>query len=246
MRKTQGEILALSFRELFSKSMLKLAFLPFIIIMVLFYALFFYFMSDVSFSGGTGLASVDYLLEISAVAWILTAFAYIFGIFALYWVGIFFAVILAGFFTPYIIAHLQRKHYSHIDIAGGYGTITNSLLFLLKTTLVMLFWFLVLVPLYFIPVVNVVAINLPFYYFFHKMLHFDVASNMLSKERHIVIKHRHGTSFRFYSLFLYLLSMIPFVVLVLPVFYILYLAINYFEYVVVSKDHNPHQPHQIS
>ncbi len=230
MKKTQGEIIALAIKELFTKKMLKLAFLPFIITILVFYFLLFYFMSDTSLSSSYGVETIDYIMQISAIAWIVTILAYVFGLFVLFWFGLFFAVILAGIFTPYIVRHLHQKYYGDITI-GGYGTLPNSIWFMLKTTFMMILWLLILLPLYFIPFINIIAINLPFYYFFHKMLHFDVASNMLSKERQVILNHRHKSSFRLYSLFLYFLSMIPFVVLILPVFYVLYIAINYFEYI---------------
>ncbi|RLA75733.1 MAG: hypothetical protein DRG11_00610 [Epsilonproteobacteria bacterium] len=238
MKKTQGEIFAIALKELFTPPMLKLAFLPFVVTVVLFYIVFFYFMSDVSLSSGTGVDIVDHILQISAIAWILTFLTYILGIFALFWLGLFVAVLIAGLFTPYIIKHLKHKRYVDIN-TNGYGTILNTLLFILKTTFLMIFWFFILAPLYLIPVVNVVAINLPFFYFFHKMLHFDVASNMVSKEQQVVLKYRYNTNFRMYSLLLYLLSMIPFAVLILPVFYILYIAINYFELIKNDNDKEP-------
>lgn len=59
MKKTQGEIFAIALKELFTPPMLKLAFLPFVVTVVLFYIVFFYFMSDVSLSSGTGVDIVD-------------------------------------------------------------------------------------------------------------------------------------------------------------------------------------------
>jgi hypothetical protein len=91
----------------------------------------------------------------------------------------------------------------------------------------MIILFVVLVPLYFIPLVNIIAINLPFYYFFHKMLHFDIGSSIFSKDEHENLKNKYTFPFRAYTLFLYLLSLIPFVALILPVFYIIYLGHNY-------------------
>ena len=93
----------------------------------------------------------------------------------------------------------------------------------------MLILFVVLIPLYFIPVINLIAINFPFYYFFHKMLHFDVGSTVLTKEKHYLFKHKYTFSLRFQTLFLYIISMIPFLSLILPVFYIVYLGHNYMD-----------------
>ncbi len=234
--KTQGEIILLSIKELFSFKMLKVAILPFVLTTILFYVAFFYLMSSGDFTH-SGFASLDYWLEISAVVWIVTILGYIFGIFVIFWAGLIIAVLIVGLFTPYIIKHIQNNYYPNIQI-DGYNTVLNSITFTLKTLFIMLILFLVLLPFYFIPVINILAINLPLFYFFHKILHFDVMSNMVQKEKALVLRYRHGTKFRVYSLFLYILSMIPFVMLIIPVFYILYLTQNYFEIIKDSQTSN--------
>ena len=92
----------------------------------------------------------------------------------------------------------------------------------------MVFLFIILIPVYFVPVLNVLAFSLPFYYFFHKLLNFDVSSTILSKEQFKIIYKAEGNNFRLRTLFLYFISMIPFATLFTAVYYIIYLGHAYF------------------
>jgi hypothetical protein len=92
----------------------------------------------------------------------------------------------------------------------------------------MIILFIVLIPVYFVPVLNVIAFSLPLYYFFHKLLNFDVSSTILSKQEYKEIYKKEGNSFRLRTLFLYFISMIPFATLFTAVYYIIYLGHAYF------------------
>jgi len=93
----------------------------------------------------------------------------------------------------------------------------------------MLILFLALIPFYFIPVVNIIAINLPFYYLFHKLLNFDVGTTLLEKEELKEFKKQNTKKLRLRTLKLYLMSLIPFMSLILPVYYIVYIGHGYFS-----------------
>ena len=92
----------------------------------------------------------------------------------------------------------------------------------------MIVLFLVLIPVYFVPVLNIIAFALPLYYFFHKLLNFDVSSTILTKEQYKIIYAKEGNSFRLRTLFLYFISMIPFATLFSAVYFIIYLGHSYF------------------
>ncbi|MCK5110181.1 MAG: EI24 domain-containing protein [Arcobacteraceae bacterium] len=251
--KSQLEIIVLSIKDLLSKPMLKIAFFPFIVTLIVIYFAFFA-IADIgldtlqnttlqiqtqesSIQNGisnvettnqtyTGYWILDFLLKYSITSWIVGFLVYTIGSFAVLWVSLFIALIIVGFLTPSILSNLQKKYYPNVKL-DGYGNVATSIFFLIKNIFIMLLLFIVLTPLYFIPLVNIVAINIPFYYFFHKMLHFDVGSTLLNKTEHEQLKDKYSFSFRMQTLFLYLLSMIPFVALILPVFYIIYLGHNY-------------------
>ncbi len=60
--------------------------------------------------------------------------------------------------------------------------------------------------------------------FFHKLLTYDVASTILTEEEYKVIHGKDANKFRFRTIFLYFISMIPFITLFSAVFYIIYLG----------------------
>ena len=110
----------------------------------------------------------------------------------------------------------------------GYSNIATALLAVLKWALIMLLLFFLFIPLYFIPLINIIAFNFPLYYFFHKMMTFDVASTICTKEEDAVIKFRNANELRLKTLGLYLISLIPFAVFFGAVFYVIYLGNTYF------------------
>lgn len=175
----------------------------------------------------TGNWLFDFLLKYSITSWIVNFLVYTVGSFFILWISLFISIIIIGFLTPNILNILQKKHYPNL-IFNGYGNLTNSIFKLLKSLLVMIILFFILIPFYFIPVINIVAINLPFYYFFHKMLHYDVASTIMKKERFDKIYYFNKSSMRLKTLFLYSVSLIPFVAFFIAVFYIIYLGHTYF------------------
>ena len=59
-----------------------------------------------------------------------------------------------------------------------------SLWVLFKNLFMMFLLFILLIPVYFVPVLNVIAFALPLYYFFHKLLNFDVSSTILNKTQY--------------------------------------------------------------
>jgi fatty acid desaturase len=91
----------------------------------------------------------------------------------------------------------------------------------------MLFLLIILFPLYFIPVLNIFILNIPFYYFFYKLLNFDITSTLMTKQEEAIIRVKSGNAFHFRTIVLYLISMIPFIVLFATVFYVIYLGHGY-------------------
>ena len=143
-------------------------------------------------------------------------------------------MIVIGFLTPFILSRIRDKHYPNIVFNGDLGII--SIIFaLVKYIFVMLILFIIMIPFYIIPFVNVIAINLPFYYLFHKLLNFDVSSTILKQEDIEYMKFKNKKNFRLRTLLLYLLSLIPFMSLVLPVFYIVYVGHGYLNSLSVER-----------
>jgi hypothetical protein len=92
----------------------------------------------------------------------------------------------------------------------------------------MVLLFLLLIPFYFIPLVNIVAINIPLYYFFHKMLTFDVSSSICTKDEAEQISFFNKNNIRVKTLLLYLVSLVPFAIFFGAIFFVIYLGHTYF------------------
>ncbi|WP_297483969.1 EI24 domain-containing protein [Sulfurimonas sp.] len=248
----ETSILTRSIRDLFTKKMLAYSIMPFVISMIILYILFFivagmgmdqFTTMDIqstqttiqngiphteSFQetlAGTGI--MKFLMSSALTSWIASFFIYtIGGLFVLY-ISIFVALLVIGFLTHNILKEIQQRHYKNVEMIG-YSNAAESIFLTLKWIAVMLILFLVFVPLYFIPLVNIIAFNFPLYYFFHKMMTYDVSSAICTKEEAKKISFFHGSTLRLKTLGLYLLSMIPFVVFFASVFYVIYLGHSYF------------------
>ncbi len=176
----------------------------------------------------TGNSIFDFLLQYSVVSSLIGVLVYIVGFFAIGYLSIFTSLLIIGLLTPKILSMIHQKHYKDLKFEG-FGTLINSVWFLAKTIFISILLFLILIPIYFIPVINIIAINLPLYYLFHKLVHFDIGSTIFKKEDFLKIYYINKDEMRLRSLGLYLISLIPFIALFASVFYIIYLGHIYFS-----------------
>lgn len=244
------ELVSLSVKDFFTKKMMKFAFLPLLFTMIMLYVMFFT-AADFGFSalqvfieqtesGQEVIIATDapfyfiwattlitFLFQYSITAWLVGFLFYTVGVIFVMMFSVFLTLVIIGFLTPYIIDVIHKRHYSHLQM-HGHGNLISPLFVLIKSTVVMLVLFLVFIPLYFIPFINIVAINLPFYYFFHKLLNYDVASTILSDDEYDHIHGKQANRFRMRTFLLYMLSMIPFITLFSAVFFVIYLGHGYF------------------
>ena len=248
----ESELFFLSIKDFFTPTMLKFSVLPFIISIVIMYILFFVVAGigldqlgslDVQTTQTTlengiphtetisaqleGTAIIQFLMSYTITSWIATFLVYTIGGFFTLYISIYVAIIIIGLLTPYVLKVLQQRYYQDIEIVG-YSNIFESLFLTLRWTLTMLAIFLLLIPFYFIPLVNIIAFNLPLYYFFHKMLSFDIASTITTKDENKQIKYFNSTKLRLKTLAMYLTSLIPFAVYFGAIFYVIYLGHTYF------------------
>jgi len=232
--------------------MLKYALAPFFITLVLMYILFFVFagMGVDSLAGMQvqstqttiqdgiphtqsvttmieGNSVVEYLMSFAITSWLATFLIYAIGGFLTLYVSIFIAVLVIGFLTPFVLRELQRRHYPDIELIGHANLISGTF-HLIKWSLVMILLFILLIPFYFIPILNIVAFNLPLYYFFHKMLKFDISSNICTKEEDKQINYLLSNKLRLKTLALYLISLVPFAIFFTAILFVIYLGHTYF------------------
>ena len=249
---SETSVLTLSIKDLFTSKMLQYSILPFIFSMLILYVLFFVVAGlgleqlgsmDVQTSQTTiengiphtdsfqatleGTALIKFLMSSAITSWIATFLVYTIGTFLTLYFSIFVALIVIGFMTPMILKELQLRHYKDVEMRG-HSNIAEGIFLVLKWALVMIGLFILFVPLYFIPLVNVIAFNFPLYYFFHKVMTYDVASTLATREESKQIKYFNATTLRLKTLGLYLISLIPFVIFFASVFYVIYLGHSYF------------------
>jgi hypothetical protein len=248
-------LFALSIKDFFTKEILKLAIYPFIITIIVMYALFFV-AADVGLDqlshaqveihqsqtiqnpDGTthteelnqlfsGSSVMSFLLQYSFTSWLISFFIYTVGSFFVMYLSVAIGMFVIGFLTPWILPIIRDRHYKDIKMEG-FGTIPEVTWFFIKTLFIMLVLMFVLIPFYFIPLVNIVAINLPFYYFFHRLLNFDVGSTICTKDDYKKIMFYRGNSIRFKTFLMFLVTMIPFVAVFSMVYFVVYLGHVYF------------------
>ncbi len=248
----ETNILALSIKDLFTKKMLMYSIMPFVISMIILYILFFivaglgvdqlttmevqstqttiengipHTESFQATLAGTGI--MKFLMSSALTSWIATFLIYTIGGLMTLYASIFVALLVIGFLTHAILQEIQYRHYQDVEMIG-YSNAVEGVLLTLKWTFIMIVLFFVFIPLYFIPIVNIIAFNFPLYYFFHKMMTYDVSSAICTKEEAMKIKFFHANTLRLKTLGLYLLSLIPFVIFFASVFYVIYLGHSFF------------------
>ena len=248
----ETSILSKSIKDLFTSKMLQYSLLPFVLSMIILYTLFFivagmgidqFTTLDINSTQTTiqngiphtdtftatlqGTAIIKFLMSSALTSWIATFLVYTIGSFITLYFSIFVALLVIGFLTHAILKEIQIRHYEDVEMIG-YSNPVEGIFLTLKWVLIMMVLFIVFVPLYFIPIINVIAFNFPLYYFFHKMMTYDVSSSICTKEEAMKISYFHGSTLRLKTLGLYLLSLIPFVIFFASVFYVIYLGHSYF------------------
>lgn len=244
------EIIFKSVKDFFTSSMLKIALIPLFITMLILYSMFFAAadfgitnLQEIAQASQNGQEVVIdenapfyfvwftylivFLFKYSVTSWLAGFLLYTIGTVLILQASVILSIIIIGFLTPMILGILHKRYYSHLEL-NGYGTLFSSLWEVFKSLSMMVLLFLILIPVYFVPVLNIIAFALPLYYFFHKLLNFDVSSTILTKEQYKEIYKKEANSFRLRTLFLYLISMIPFATLFSAVYFIIYLGHSYF------------------
>ncbi len=235
--------------------MIKFSIAPFFLTLLLVYTLVFYFAHitlrdlrhasyHVQHSQTTivdGLESIDttaidlqnssllnFFMSHAFTSWIVTFFIYTMGSMLALVVTIFISLLVITFLTPHILKNIHKTHYSELEI-GNHENIFWAILKIFRWFVIMLGMFLLFIPFYFVPILNVIMFNLPMYYFFHKILTYDVASNICTKNEYKKIMFFSGTEIRIKTFILYLISLIPFTILFAGVFYIILMGHTYFR-----------------
>lgn len=176
---------------------------------------------------------LEVILAYSFVQWIaITLFYLLGGVLALL-VSVIIAVVVIGFFTPWLVKFVQKRHYANSRLSGGLSTaiVVKEAVGIFGKFLGLLALSLVLLAL---PLVNIIALHVPFFYLFYRILMLDVGSVMLDFEAYETFKKTHQKQTILASIFCFILSLIPFVGLFLQPLFILYFAHYVFQKVLLE------------
>jgi hypothetical protein len=162
------------------------------------------------------------ILNFAVVHYIISDIFYIFGSFLVVILSIFIAVLALGFFTPTVVRTIHVKYYKTYPLKS-FGTF-KSILVILSTFGKSILIFLMCIPFIFIPFINIAIFNIPFFYFFYKILIFDVASNIFDEENYALDMRHIKSKLMFISLIFYFLALMPIIGLFLQLFFAIYLT----------------------
>lgn len=127
--------------------------------------------------------------------------------------------LIVSLFSGIIIRIIQKKYYPGLTLKGI--GITSTLFFYLKTIIITVLLFILFSPTLLIPAVNLL-IFMPVYYFFHKMLVFDVSSNINTTKEYRKIRKLKWSELKAHTTFCFLLTLIPVLGILLYPYYVIY------------------------
>lgn len=163
------------------------------------------------------------MLQNDILRWIIEKLVFLVASYFILIFAVIIAVTIVGFFTPLVVKKLKSRHYPPFVIKG-HGSVFYIIWYALKSFLIMILLYILLIPLYFIPILNIIAFNIPAFYFFHKMLVFDVGSTINTKEEYMRINAIVGNQILLRTFLMYLLTMIPFIGIFFPLLFVIYLS----------------------
>lgn len=213
--------------DFLSKKVLALSLAPFIISSISFLLLLGYFANSGQSSISKWLLSFNFITSSAFLSGVvenilnyvfLTAF-YVIGVFFALTVSMAVAGVVAGFFTPVISGDINAKYYQKAisKSVGNFALVKIYALTLLKFGLL----FLCCVGLFFVPVLNLVAFNIAFFYLFYKFMYIDVCSTCADESEFYALMHIGSTfGFKITAFIFYLLCLLPFVGLFLQLYFV--------------------------
>ncbi len=163
------------------------------------------------------------ILKFSLIKWLIVTLFYTVGTMLVVLLSLFVAIVVLGFFTPYIVNTLHKKYYQNVYIEkiDNLEVIKQMSWIFLK----FLLFFILCLPFFWVPIV----IHVPFFYLFYKFMSIDVGSNMMSKERLKDASKRYRSEFLLLSLSFFILSLIPVLGIFLQLFFVIYFTHFYFQ-----------------
>lgn len=118
-------------------------------------------------------------------------------------------IFISIFYTPIVVGYLQKKYYHQIHL-HSFGNIKTSIFYFLKSLGWLIFFVIILIPLFFIPVIGVFAVLLPHFFFFKNTMFFDVGSSIFDEYEYRSFLSSNKIKIYQVSMIAYIFSLIPF------------------------------------
>lgn len=141
--------------------------------------------------------------------------------FVVYYLFLMVYSIVVGLFSSYFINEIGRIYYPDVAFRGM--PLLSYLAILGKTLLITALLFLVLSPVAFVPLLNMILL-IPVFYMFHKLLVLDVSSMLHSKEEYMRLKQYHSGKMRVTSLLCFGLTLVPLFGVILYPYYVIVMS----------------------
>lgn len=230
-----SEIFLLSWRDFWTKKFISLSILPLICSVCVLGIGLFWAASELGEMLTGALSSGDFglfdlsgypwimkILNYGVVHWLFSAMFYAIGSYFMLMLSIVIALFIAGFFTPIVASEINARHYNSnftpISTARSVSLMSGVLLRFLGLMLVCL-------PMIFLPFVNFLIINVPFFYLYERLMLIDVGSNTLSREKFELAWLGGGEwDFKLACALFYLISLVPILGLLGQLFFIIFLS----------------------
>lgn len=215
--------------DFFSAYILRLIFLPLVLVLVFWGIIFYFFIGD-TFSSLYSLIRPDLSISNNWFSWIQNLLDSLLKITLFLFLSIMFLalsllsnLILCSFLTPFIIGFIHNKHYPTKTINSNSSLLQTSLT-LLKIYFLYLLMLCLLIPLYFVPFIGSLVILIPNYWLFSKTLVLDAGESILDKNALKEIQKTHKQEIRSIVIPLFALSLLPLLNFFTPFFALIALA----------------------
>lgn len=215
--------------DFFSAYILRLIFLPLVLVLVFWGIIFYFFIGD-TFSSLYSLIRPDLSISSNWFSWIQNLLDSLLKITLFLFLSIMFLaltllsnLILCSFLTPFIIGFIHNKHYPTKTINSNSSLLQTSLT-LLKIYFLYLLMLCLLIPLYFVPFIGSLVILIPNYWLFSKTLVLDAGESILDKNALKEIQKTHKQEIRSIVIPLFALSLLPLLNFFTPFFALIALA----------------------
>jgi len=137
---------------------------------------------------------------------------------AVYYLFLMVYSFIIGLFAGFFIKEIGQKYYPDVTMNGI--NLFSYLFFTSKTLLVGILLLIVLFPLVFIPLLNLVLL-IPVYYIFHKMLVLEVSAEVNVREEYLRLKKIYSSELRGLSVVCFCVTLIPILgVIIYPLYVI--------------------------